>query len=59
MQPLALTNEELDAEILFELTNARGDVRLNPVKALGCAGHAASPHHGGEDAKVGEIHAIS
>jgi hypothetical protein len=56
MQALALAYEELDAQLGFELANARGDVGLHAVELFRRARHAAGLHHGAEDMEIGQIH---
>src|SRR5277367_6618821 len=56
MQPLALPDEERNAEVLFQLMNPGRDIRLHPMQPFGRPGDAAGANDGIKNAKVGEIH---
>jgi hypothetical protein len=58
MQPLALAQKQVDAEIFLELADARRDVGLHAVQLFRRARDAAFAHHGGEDAEIGKVHWI-
>jgi hypothetical protein len=58
LQALALTQEQLDAQLLFELAQARRQVRWHPVQALGGAGDRAFLGHGLKDTQLAELHGI-
>ena len=55
----AVSEEQLDAEVLLELLDAGGDVRLHPAELLGGARDPAGLHHGTEYLEVGKIHGRS
>ena len=52
MQPLALPDEQRDVEIILELADTRGDVRLDAIQVFRRTGDAALAYHGCEDAQV-------
>ena len=56
MQTLAFADEERNAQVFFELTNARRHVGLDTVQPFRGTRHAAFVHDGTEDAQVGQIH---
>ena len=53
IKPLAFANEQRGVEIVLDLADPRGDVRLHAVQPLRGARHAALTHHGTEDAQIG------
>ena len=53
---LALADEELHAQVLFQLADARRDVGLHPMQLLGGAGDAAGADDSAENVQVDQIH---
>ena len=53
MQLLADADEEIDAELVLKLADARRHVGLHAVELLRRAGDAAGLHHGAEYVEVG------
>jgi hypothetical protein len=52
MQPLALADEKLGADIVLELADARGHVRLDTMKALRSPGDPALANDRAEDLQI-------
>ncbi|MCY1374720.1 hypothetical protein D9M69_620810 [compost metagenome] len=50
---LAVAEEERGAQLLFQLANPRGDVRLRPLQPLGGAGHTVLEGHRAENLQAG------
>ena len=56
MHPLALADEEFDAEIVLQLPDAGGDVGLHAVEFFRRARDAALGDDGAENGQIGQIH---
>ena len=56
MQPLALADEQRDAELLLQLPDSGGHVGLDAVEFLRRAGDAAGLDHGAEDVQIRQFH---
>ena len=56
MQLLAFADEQIDAEVLFELAHPRGHVGLHTIKPFGGARDVAFLHDRAEDAQIFKIH---
>jgi hypothetical protein len=56
VQLFAIADEEVDAELGFELAHARGDVGLHAVELLRGAGDAARLYDGAKDVEIGQVH---
>ncbi|MCY1553757.1 hypothetical protein D9M68_902730 [compost metagenome] len=56
LQALALAQEQLDAQGVLQLAQARGEVRRHPVQAACRPGDGALFGHGLEDTELAEFH---
>ena len=56
MQPLALADEQRDAELLLQLLDSGGHVGLDAVEFLGGAGDPAGLDDGAEHLKIRQLH---
>ncbi|MNR21082.1 hypothetical protein D3C85_1379610 [compost metagenome] len=58
LQALAFAQEQLDAQLLLKLAQARRQVRRHPMQALCSTGDRAFLGHGLEDTQLTELHDI-
>ena len=56
VQTPAFPDEQLDAELLFELPHTRRDVLLDAVEVLGRTRNAALAHDRPENLQIGKVH---
>jgi hypothetical protein len=55
-QPAAIADEQFRAELLFELLDTRGHVRLHAVQLRGGTRDAVFAHYRAKNRKGGQIH---